>query len=312
MSKASFKERNKAIRLAWEREQELVAEGKGTRDWSPDQQKDILDPEKGKAYDENGRAYEGQHMKSAAEYPEYQGNPDNIQFLTRNEHLEAHKGSWQNPTNWYYDSVTKEFIDFGDGDIIPCKAIELSSPISPRQHDIENKEAEQTEKSSEGKDEDSARDSADVNGENASPDDTLHSDKADKVIEAAAEHLPIKENPIIRGIKSVGRFIVNHPVESLEIAAVAVKGVYDIVSSVSRSGGGNSGGTPSVPSSDKSENVNPPAKQDISSQIADIVEKANRATPHENDVPAHKQRYHTKDGVVWKEKAPYHRGGKEE
>ncbi len=43
---------------------------------------------------------------------------------------------------------------------------------------------------------------------------------------------------------------------------------------------------------------------------SDIIEKANRATPHENDVPGHKQRYHTKDGVVWRYKAPYHRGGK--
>ena len=106
MSKTSIKERNKAIRLAWEREQELVSEGKGTRDWSQEQQKDILNPEKGKAYDENGRAFEGQHMKSAAEYPEYQGDPNNIQFLTREEHLEAHKGSWQNLTNWYYNPET--------------------------------------------------------------------------------------------------------------------------------------------------------------------------------------------------------------
>lgn len=95
MSKTSIKERNKAIRLAWEREQKLVAEGKGTRDWSQEQQKDILDPDIGKAKDDNGRSFEGQHMKSAAEYPEYQGDPDNIQFLTRDEHLAAHKGSWQ-------------------------------------------------------------------------------------------------------------------------------------------------------------------------------------------------------------------------
>lgn len=129
MSKTSIKERNKAIRLAWEREQNLVAEGKGTRDWSQDQQKDILDPNKGKAYDENGRAFEGQHMKSAAEYPEYQGDPDNIQFLTREEHLEAHKGSWKNSTNWYYHPETKEFVDFGENKPIPCKAIYLSEPV---------------------------------------------------------------------------------------------------------------------------------------------------------------------------------------
>ena len=129
MLKTSIKERNKAIRLAWEREQKLVAEGKGTRDWSQDQQKDILDPDKGKAYDENGRAFEGQHMKSVSEFPEYQGNPDNIQFLTREEHLEAHKGSWQNPTNWYYNPETKELVDFGDNRAISCSAISLSEPI---------------------------------------------------------------------------------------------------------------------------------------------------------------------------------------
>ncbi len=44
---------------------------------------------------------------------------------------------------------------------------------------------------------------------------------------------------------------------------------------------------------------------------SDLVEKANRSSPRENDVTGHKQRYHTKDGVIWKDKAPYHRGGKD-
>ena len=103
-------EAHKAIDAAWEKEQELVRQGKGTRDWTPEQQKDILDPERGKAYDDDGRAFDGQHMKSVAKYPEHQGHPDNIQFLTRQEHLEAHKGSWQNPTNWYYDPAGSSFL----------------------------------------------------------------------------------------------------------------------------------------------------------------------------------------------------------
>lgn len=118
---------NRAIRQAWEREQELVAQGQGTRDWTPEQQQDILD--KGKAYDEDGKAFEGQHMKSAEAYPEYQGDPDNIQFLTRQEHLDAHQGSWQNPTNWYYDPDTREYHDFGEGKYEPCEVIDLSNPI---------------------------------------------------------------------------------------------------------------------------------------------------------------------------------------
>ena len=88
MSKSSFIERNKAVREACNKERELVQEGKGTREWTPEQQKDIL--EKGRAYDDNGKAFEGQHMKSAEKYPEYQGDSGNIQFLTRAEHLEAH------------------------------------------------------------------------------------------------------------------------------------------------------------------------------------------------------------------------------
>ena len=71
MSRTSLKERNKAVRKAWEREQQLVQEGNGTRDWTPEQQKEIL--ELGKAYyhsdDPNdindGKAFEGHHMKSA-------------------------------------------------------------------------------------------------------------------------------------------------------------------------------------------------------------------------------------------------------
>ena len=120
-------EASKAIRIAWEKEQQRVLEGKGTRDWTPEQQQSIID--KGKAYDEEGRAFEGQHMKSAEKYPECQGDYNNIQFLTREEHLAAHDGDWRNPTNWYYDPITGQKTDFGDGPVIPCVVIDLSYPI---------------------------------------------------------------------------------------------------------------------------------------------------------------------------------------
>lgn len=121
-------EASKAVRLAWQREQELVQEGKGTRDWTPDQQRDIL--KKGKAYNNDGITFEGHHMKSVEQYPEYQGEPNNIQFLTKSEHLAAHNGFFKNSTNGYYDPLTGKNKDFGLNKYEPCKIIELSSPIS--------------------------------------------------------------------------------------------------------------------------------------------------------------------------------------
>lgn len=109
----------------------------------PKQQQDIL--EKGKAYDDDGVAFQGQHMKSAEMYPEYQGAARNIQSLTRAEHLEAHNGNWRNPTNWYFNPVTKEKIDFGDDPFIPCEIIKLPEPIMKPSSTVDTKEEELTE-----------------------------------------------------------------------------------------------------------------------------------------------------------------------
>ena len=105
-------EASKAIRQAWMREQQLVQEGKGTRDWTPEQQQDICNS--GKAHDADGRAFEGHHMQNAVNHPEYQGEPENIQFLTHDEHFAAHNFNWQNPTNGYYDYISGKTLDFGN------------------------------------------------------------------------------------------------------------------------------------------------------------------------------------------------------
>ena len=126
---------SKAVRDAWKEEQERVRMGKGTRDWTQEQQKEIL--ELGRAYyhsnDPNdiydGKAFEGHHMKSVEAYPEFQGDSANIQFLSKPEHIEAHRGDYKNASNWYFDPVTHEFTDFGEGKYIPCTVIDLSDPI---------------------------------------------------------------------------------------------------------------------------------------------------------------------------------------
>jgi len=117
----------KAVADRWAQEQELVSKGQCTRDWSREQQQDIL--EKGKAYDENGKAIEGHHMKSVERFPEYQSDLGNIQFLTRAEHRSAHGGNFQNYTNGKYDYLSGNTIDFGDGPFEPCTIFDLSDPI---------------------------------------------------------------------------------------------------------------------------------------------------------------------------------------
>lgn len=309
MSKKSIKERNKAIRLAWERERELVLQGKGTRDWSLDQQKDILDPDKGKAYDENGRAFEGQHMKSAAEYPEYQGDPNNIQFLTREEHLAAHKGSWQNPTNWYYNPETKEFVDFGENGPIPCKVISLSEPLQvsiiDRQDGLkepakmENTLSEQTQ-SPRQENLLHLSENTSQKKHNAGPPE-MHERFGDKIFH------------VVDGAK---KFVEKHP-NLVKSAAGAVTTVVTVVvvacvKKIHDSGGGSSSSSSddyySGSSDDDYNDSSRSDECDIPSSSRDYPDE--RSSPEEHTVSAHGQHYHTRDGVIWKEKDSYQRGGK--
>ena len=69
-------EANRAVKEAWERERLLVLEGKGTRNWTEEQQRSIIDL--GKAYGDDGKAFEGHHMKSAEKYPKFQGDANSI------------------------------------------------------------------------------------------------------------------------------------------------------------------------------------------------------------------------------------------
>jgi len=103
------KERKNAVREAWKNERAHVRGGNGTRDWSQTEQKEIV--AKGRA---NG--YEVHHMKSVKDYPQHAGDPKNIQFLNRSEHVDgAHKGNTQNSTNGYYNPSTKTMPSSNNG-----------------------------------------------------------------------------------------------------------------------------------------------------------------------------------------------------
>lgn len=281
-------EASKAILAAWKKEQELVHEGKGTREWTPKQQQDILD--KGKAYDEDGVAFQGQHMKSAEKYPEYQGDSENIQFLTRTEHLEAHDGNWRNPTNWYYNPVTKEKTDFNDGKFIPCEIINLTNPII-KSETVEEPVKEVQEKTPK-----------------------VESSGKDKVDSKPKLGVGQKVKNALKTVKDMALdFTDKHPtatkiIKGVGFGAAAVTIVAAVVAESMTSD-----------SSSKSENDQADNYQRDDNAFfshdgceGDSSESVERSSPDEHIVGAHSQRYHTKDGIIWKEKEPFPRGRKKD
>lgn len=129
--------RQNAVRNAWKEEQARVENGQGTRNWSPVEQKELL---------ETGHVtrYEGHHMKSVSLSPEQAGNPDNIQFLSESEHLDgAHRGSYHNTTNGYYDPQTGIMHEFSETGLEPAPVCALTEPYQPGQEgEISGEESE--------------------------------------------------------------------------------------------------------------------------------------------------------------------------
>lgn len=128
--------RRQAVLGAWKEEKQAVLQGKGSRDWTEEQQKQIV--EKGSVHN-----FEGHHMRSVSygktqeEQLAIAGDKNNIQFLEKskdnNEHLAAHNNNTRNPTNGYYDVKTGQTKGFGD------KAPQ-SPPKENLTHPVYNKE----------------------------------------------------------------------------------------------------------------------------------------------------------------------------
>lgn len=306
-------ESNKAIAQAWEREKQRVSEGNGTRDWTPDQQRDIL--ERGKAYDENGKAFEGQHMRSAEMHPESQGNPDNIQFLTREEHLAAHDGDWRNPTNWYYNPVTKEKHDFGDGPIIPCDVIELSEPLNvPIVEDTSVSESDEVVASNKEK----AINSHSETGPPLEEHSQVHVERQ-KVPKVSVSAIPTQSGGFFGFIKKAAKATVNfisaHKGEiivgGLAIGGAVLKAVIDSDSSGSGGSGDTGGGYESsydyeYSSDSDTDFRESPDSDDSSTDERDYPDE--RQSPREHDVSGYIRHWHGKEIHV----DPYKRGGKKD
>lgn len=298
-------EANNAIRIAWQQEKERVLVGKGTRDWTPEQQKDII--EKGKAYDADGRAFEGQHMKSVETNPDYQGDPNNIQFLTREEHLAAHDGNWQNPTNWYYDPQTREKHDFGEGQYEPCKVINLSEPITTPKP---NPSQESTYKKS----------FIDSNSD-ASP-THINTNPKQPIVkkgfwrrtgEAIVKEWKETKDAFLRSFSE-------HPFQTIVLLVTGAVEIGSKVGSI-RSSHHSAEKNRSSTSYPVSTNIHRGVKELEHDEIREEVQiiqrdetlmndsnDEKRASPCKHTVRESEQTYHTKEGVIKKRKDPYTRG----
>lgn len=192
------------------------------------------------------------------------------------------------------------------GEMIPCKIIELTDSISKAKISDVDKRCNALEVSQKAeKNERATPIKEDVNSSPSRREQNL------VVVEnISQERNPIvkstkKENIIIKGLRNVGEFVVEHPVEFLELG-LAITGVVKEVSAHKSKRHCER----NINSTNSNTNSVSPARSDIVTQVSDIVEKAKRSSPNEHTVASHKQHYHTKNGLILKEKNAYPRGGK--
>ena len=287
-------EASKAIREAWENEQKLVLKGKGTRDWTPEQQLSILD--KGKAYDEDGKAFEGHHMKSAEAYPEYQGDAHNIQFLSRSEHQEAHGGNYQNATNGYYDFETKETRSFGEDIYKPCEIIELSNPVKLIAESVQIEKENSKESSTEG-----------------SPETNRNIDNNDSISNSntsITNPTGIHNHGFLESLKDFGYKIITfkerHPTATklIKVSIAAGFGIAAYSGSKSIKGGGSSSSSSSSSTEYDGNDVSS-SSSDNSDETQGINYPDERSSPKEHDVSGYDRQQNGKTVHV----NPYKRGG---
>lgn len=203
--------------------------------------------------------------------------------MTRAEHLEAHNGNWRNLTNWYFNPVTKEKLDFGDGPFIPCKQIILSKPIINIYSSKERK---------------SSKMSNEIDKNKAVNNKSFISFNSN-------ENIITKIKKIIGKIEDVSncRPIITNIIKKTIAIAIEVTLDSALNSTHSQKKGSNHSSKHKYTPKDSNSNSFIYEKKSC-----DIPLKSQYTA---NDVPAGKQRYHYKNGsVLWKEKAPYHRSGK--
>lgn len=112
--------REEAVNKAWRREKELVLQGKGHRQWTVDQQMELLTSEPPKV-----TGYEGSHILDVKGHPEFAGDPNNIQFLPTIAHFHGvHKHNFRvEPGEGLFDEETGEIIPLDEEGKLPEQGI---------------------------------------------------------------------------------------------------------------------------------------------------------------------------------------------
>lgn len=110
--------------------------------------------------------------------------------------------------------------------------------------------------------------------------------------------------------KAIKDFCDRHPVIAGTIVAVAAGAVASHSGILSSDGTSSSLSDDYCSSSSDDDSMDSDVSDDYDDSSADRNYPDERSSPEEHTVPAHGQHYHTKNGVIWKEKESYQRGGK--
>ena len=117
--------RRKAVKDAWAREVKLVKQGKATRNWTLEQQRELI-------LTGRVKGFIGHHEKSVKNFPQYAGDQKNIQFLTRKEHYTAHLGNWKWSLGNHFDPETKS-IKLENSDSVALAYVNLKEKLSEQE-----------------------------------------------------------------------------------------------------------------------------------------------------------------------------------
>lgn len=126
-------QRQMARKEAFADERRLVMQGRGTRNWTVSQQEELIRTGKVSGFD-GSHMFDVSHNLSAAD------KPDNIQFLTYEEHIYgAHDSNPRNETKGRFDPSTGKTTVIDSPGQLPHRyeaAFELTDKYDPRQLDV--------------------------------------------------------------------------------------------------------------------------------------------------------------------------------